>query len=664
MTASDTILYIEIQSNSYLKEVHMKALRQAWFSFVVGICTLLPGFALAQVPAYSVDYMGPGYGTMNNAGVVIGNESAVYPGTPWVNDGSGLQYLPLPVIAVAGSAADINDAGVIVGAIDTDDDFINDIPVKWTPDGHGGYVVDLLPLAGSALRGHAVAINNNGVILATGLAIGSLPTYTAYVIDGETITHVGLSNPMDINDNGIILTNNQLYDYYTATSLGFDPLPADMPQGYLYPASINNFDEVIVNILTTIIGHTRYHAIGIYTVGVGWDLFMDVQTVYSAGSINDNGDVTLHHVNSGCGLVYLSDLGFYCPASLLDEGSLDWAVSGASVIATDGTILARGGNSGTSQYGLVRLSAAGDLSAPTAPVNLAAVPHEATWQQPWNAIGLSWENTSELTLDYTIERRVSGAPDWVVINSGWRVATMWDMDVGLGVTYNYRVRARGLVGLSEPSVIATATAPATPADNENPVVNIVTPADGSSVSGNVDINVEASDNIGVTHLDILVTSGYNTEVLCSIFNSSTLTCSWNTQSLAPGQYTIQARASDAMNNGALDSITVTVGNANPELRSSDIQLSARLRKGVVSVSGKVVVIDETGAAVRSAMVEGRWTRPDGSTIVRYAYSNKRGQARFSTSGDRGTYTLTVANITKTGYTFDSANSVLSESVTK
>ena len=211
---------------------------------LTGASFLLPAFASAQVPSYGVEFMGPGYGTMNNAGVVIGNDSAVYPGTPWVNDGSGLQYLPLPEYAFAGSVADINDAGVIVGAIDTDDDFINDVPVIWIPDGQGGYVIEDLPLAGSALRGHAVAINNNGVILASGLAIGSLPTYTAYVIDGETVTHVGLSNPMDINDNGIILTNNQLYDYYNATSLGFDSLPADMPQGYLYPASINNYDEV------------------------------------------------------------------------------------------------------------------------------------------------------------------------------------------------------------------------------------------------------------------------------------------------------------------------------------------------------------------------------------------------------------------------------------
>jgi len=529
----------------------MKALLQAWFSFAVGLCILLPGFASAQVPSYGVEYMGPGYGTMNNAGVVIGNESAVYPGTPWVNDGSGLQYLPLPENAVAGSVADINDAGVIVGAIDTDDDFINDVPVKWTPNGQGGYVVEDLPLAGSALRGHAVAINNNGVILASGLAIGSLPTYTAYVIDGETITHVGLSNPMDINDNGIILTNNQLYDYYNATSLGFDSLPADMPQGYLYPASINNFDEVIVNILTTIIGYTRYHAIGIYTVGVGWDLFMDVQTIYSAGSINDNGDVTLHHINSGCGLVYLSDLGFYCPASLLDEGSLDWAVSSASVIAIDRTILARGGNSGTSQYGLVRLSAVGDLSAPDAPINLVATPHEPTWQQPFNTIDLSWDPADTLTKSYILERKGPADADFVELktltNDFYR-----DGDIVGGEIYEYRVIAVGLAGNSVPSAVASAVAPM-PADSEAPNVEIVAPLDGDRVSGVVQVAVAASDNVAIWYI-IVTASGMD----CRTYNQETANCTWNTKDLPAGDYTINALAVDTLSNYTNTSVTVTV----------------------------------------------------------------------------------------------------------
>jgi hypothetical protein len=45
-------------------------------------------------------------------------------------------------------------------------------------------------------------------------------------------------------------------------------------------------------------------------------------------------------------------------------------------------------------------------------------------------------------------------------------------------------------------------------------------------------------------------------------------------------------------------------------------------------------------------------------------TDSTGIARFSTTGGRGTYTLTVGNITKTGYTFDAANSVLTKSITK
>jgi len=497
--------------------------------------------------------MGPGYGTMNNAGVVIGNESAVYPGTPWVNDGSGLQYLPLPAAAVAGSVADINDAGVIVGAIDTDGDTINDVPVKWTPAGPGVYVVEMLPLVGNATRGDTVAINNNGVILARGFAVDILPTYTAYVIDGATATHLGLSNPFDINDNGIILTNTQLYDYNSATPVAFDPLPANMPQGNLYPASINNNNEVIVNILTTIIGFTRYHAIGIFTIGGGWTLFMDVQTFYSAGSINDNGDVTLHPVNPGCGLIYLNGEGFFCPASLLDSGSLDWAVSGASVIVNDRTVLARGGNSITSQFGLVRLSDAGDLSVPAAPINLVATPHDPTLQQPFSTIDLSWDPADTLTKSYILERKGPADADFVALttltNDFYR-----DGDIVGGETYEYRVIAVGLAGNSVLSAVASAVAPM-PADSEAPVITSVSLRNGDVVSGNVSIAVTATDDVAIWYINMNA-SGMS----CTVY-SAEATCKWDTSNLATGDYSVVITAVDTMGNYVRETVTVTVEEA-------------------------------------------------------------------------------------------------------
>jgi hypothetical protein len=328
-----------------------------------------------------------------------------------------------------------------------------------------------------------------------------------------------------------------------------------MPQGYLYPASINNNDEVIVNILTTIIGHTRYHAIGIYTVGSGWDLFMDVQTIYSAGSINDNGDVTLHHVNSGCGLVYLSGLGYYCPASLLDNGSLDWDVGGASVIAydvdtNDRTILARGGNSSTSQYGLVRLSDVGDLSVPDAPINLVTTPHEPTWQQPFNTIDLSWDPAGTLTRSYILERKGPADADFAMLatltNDFYR-----DGDIIGGETYEYRVIAVGLAGNSDPSTVASAVAPM-PADSEAPVITSVSLQNGDVVSGNVSVAVTATDNVAIWYINMNA-SGLS----CTVY-SAEATCKWDTSNLAAGDYSVVITAVDEIGNYVRETVTVTV----------------------------------------------------------------------------------------------------------
>ncbi len=444
---------------------------------------LLPALAFAQVPSYRVDLMGPGHGSMNNPGVVIGNERAG-PGTPWVNNGSGRLHLPLPANASAGSVADINDAGVIVGTVDTDGDSVNDTPVKWTPNTQGSYSVEALPLAGKAARGKAIAINNNGVILAEGFGIDFLPTYTAYVIDNVRVTHLRLFNARDINDNGIILTKTGLYDYNNAKPLAFAPLPDHIPNGLLYPASINNNNEVVVNIWTTNMSHTSYHAIGIYKIGKGWVPFMDVQTTHTAGSMNDHGDMTLPSKNPGCGMVYLNNLKrFFCPASLLDGASRHWTVSSASVIANDRSILARGANRRQAQSGLVRLSTAADLAPPQAPMSLVAKPHEPTFQQPFTSIDLSWRPADSLSERYIIERKGPADTDFAVIASTTN-RFYRDSDIVGGKTYAYRVSAAAAAGRSTPSQIISIPAPRPapkPVDNPAPVILSTSVRDGDVI---------------------------------------------------------------------------------------------------------------------------------------------------------------------------------------
>jgi hypothetical protein len=100
------------------------------------------------------------------------------------------------------------------------------------------------------------------------------------------------------------------------------------------------------------------------------------------------------------------------------------------------------------------------------------------------------------------------------------------------------------------------------------------------------------------------------------------------------------------------------------LRSTAIDLYARqITPGLFAVAGIVTVEDETGSPAPGALVSATWTFPNGGTQSRAALTNAQGRALFLTFNSGGTYTLTINNITRAGYTFDPANSVLEESIT-
>jgi len=89
-----------------------------------------------------------------------------------------------------------------------------------------------------------------------------------------------------------------------------------------------------------------------------------------------------------------------------------------------------------------------------------------------------------------------------------------------------------------------------------------------------------------------------------------------------------------------------------------------LKNGTVNVSASVNVKDESGVSVPGAAVSMSWRLPDGSTQDQTASTSNNGVAKFTTSGGRGTYTLSINNIIKASYIFDRTNSVLSKAITK
>ncbi|GFO57763.1 hypothetical protein GMST_00880 [Geomonas silvestris] len=106
------------------------------------------------------------------------------------------------------------------------------------------------------------------------------------------------------------------------------------------------------------------------------------------------------------------------------------------------------------------------------------------------------------------------------------------------------------------SVTVSVVDPVTIPDTERPVVSLLAPAAGSTLTGSVTVSASATDNVGVTKVEFYVNS-----VLQGTDSSAPYLFSWNTLSLANGSYTLSARAYDAAGNVAdAASVTVTVFN--------------------------------------------------------------------------------------------------------
>ena len=90
-----------------------------------------------------------------------------------------------------------------------------------------------------------------------------------------------------------------------------------------------------------------------------------------------------------------------------------------------------------------------------------------------------------------------------------------------------------------------------------PTTQITAPANNATVSGTVTVTATASDNVGVTSVQIYIDGS-----LASSGTASPLNYSWNTASASNGTHTIYSKASDAAGNiGTSTTITVTVSNS-------------------------------------------------------------------------------------------------------
>ncbi|WP_224981920.1 Ig-like domain-containing protein [Geomonas agri] len=90
-----------------------------------------------------------------------------------------------------------------------------------------------------------------------------------------------------------------------------------------------------------------------------------------------------------------------------------------------------------------------------------------------------------------------------------------------------------------------------------PVVGITTPSASATLSGTVSVGVNATDNVGVSTVELYVNGG-----LVGSSNATPCSFNWQTASLAPGQYTLTAKAYDAAGNvGSTEEVVYVTGDA-------------------------------------------------------------------------------------------------------
>ena len=132
-----------------------------------------------------------------------------------------------------------------------------------------------------------------------------------------------------------------------------------------------------------------------------------------------------------------------------------------------------------------------------------------------------------------------------------------------------------------------------PLDTTPPVTSITSPAPGSTVSGSVTVPVSATDNVGVTKVEL-----YLDNILSQVTSLLPASFTWNTLASANGTHALHAIGYDRAGNSGLSAdVSVTVQNAAADTIAPTAQITSPLAGTVVGKTQKVYPIGSDNVGV-------------------------------------------------------------------
>jgi chitodextrinase len=191
-----------------------------------------------------------------------------------------------------------------------------------------------------------------------------------------------------------------------------------------------------------------------------------------------------------------------------------------------------------------------DTTPPSTPAGLTATSISTT------QINLAWQSSTDNI----------GVSGYDVFRNGVKVTTTMttsysDVNLTPATAYSYSVKARDAAGnLSLASNTATASTQAPATDTTLPNVSITNPAYGATVAGTVNIGGSASDNAGLSKVEVQI--GADNGFVPASYSPTAATWSYglNTTLFTDGTYTITVKATDTSGNQKTASISLTIKN--------------------------------------------------------------------------------------------------------
>ena len=203
---------------------------------------------------------------------------------------------------------------------------------------------------------------------------------------------------------------------------------------------------------------------------------------------------------------------------------------------------------------------------------------------------------------------------------------LYSTSVELGAVGRDSYVGHGRVNASA-AVAAAAASTTVTADTQAPAVAIATPAGSSTVSGLAAVDVSASDNVGVTRVELRVNGS-----TIATDTAAPYQFSWDTTQVGNGTATLVAHAFDAAgNNKASASVAVNVANTTAaDTTAPVVSISNPVNGSKVSgnVQIRVTASDNSGAAgiKQSLYINGKLTTSASGGSLSYTWNTRKASA--------------------------------------